>query len=223
MPSVLTRHVINIDKYNPDTNLAGDVFFPEGSIMFSRIFFPFGFVIPGSMSDTGKDKANPQPTFLAPLKTKVRSPLDGSVVRISDLWSTQSLGDVSIQILPAGIDESCYVVFELEHVINPTVQEGDQVNAGQEIAEVGPLNAESQAGLGIVEIGILYASSEGNPVHVCPFFYFASQVQEARLNELSQLMTDWEEFVNDSSLYDETVWVDGIVGCLADEITEREK
>jgi len=220
MPPVLTRHIIKLAEYQPETNRAGDVYFPSTPVMFNRIFTPFGFVIPADMSDTGQNKTNPQPTFMAPLKTKVHSPLNGRVVNIATLWSTPSLGDVAIHILPDGLAESCYVVVELEHVVNPTVQEGDRVTAGQEIAEVGPLNAEAQAGLGTVELGILFATPEGNPVHVCPFFYFSPEVREQRLNELSRMLADWEAFVNDPSLYAESAWIDGAPGCLAREIRD---
>ncbi|MFQ5400519.1 MAG: M23 family metallopeptidase [Anaerolineae bacterium] len=219
MPPVLTQHIIKLAEYQPETNQAGDIYFPSTPVMFNRIFTPFGFVIPADTSNTGQDKANPQPTFIAPLKTKVYSPLDGTVVNIvTTLWSTPSLGDVSIHILPDGLAESCYVVVELEHVVNPAVQEGDRVKAGQEIAEVGPLNAKAQAGLGTVELGVLSATREGNPVHTCPFFFFSPEVREQRLNELSQMLADWEAFVNDPSLYDETAWVNGTPGCLAREI-----
>ncbi len=177
MPSSLTQHVISIGEYDPETHQAGDVYFPEAPVMFNRVFTPFGFVIPAEISATGEDKANPQAAFLAPLGTKVYSPLNGRVERIAELWSTPSLGDVAIHILPDDIKEGCYVVVELEHVVQPTVQDGDQVEAGQALAEVSSLNAEAQAGLGIVELGILYATAEGTPLHRCPFAYFAPEVR----------------------------------------------
>jgi len=35
------------------------------------------------------------------------------------------------------------------------------------------------------------------------------------------MLAAWEEFVADPSLYAETAWVDGVVGCLAGEMLER--
>ncbi len=221
MPSSLTQHIIRIGEYDPETHQAGDVYFPEEPVMFKRVFLPFGFVIPAETSATGEDKTNPQAAFLAPLETKVYSPLDGRVVRIAELWSTASLGDVAIHILPDDLEAGCYVVVELEHVVRPTVRAGDVVKAGQALAEVSPLGAEAQAGLGVVELGILSATAEGLPLHRCPFAYFAPEVSEQRLAELAQMLAAWEDFVADPSLYAATDWVDGVVGCLMDEILER--
>lgn len=67
--------------------MAGDLKFTKSKIMFDRLFTGFGFVIPAGQTSSGADKANPQPTFVVPLGTKVRSLVDGVVVAVDELYS----------------------------------------------------------------------------------------------------------------------------------------
>lgn len=184
------------------------------------MFTEFGFVIPAASTSTGNDKANPQPTYLAPMGTKVRSAVDGVVDRISDLWSTATLGDISVMVKPDGLAGHCYMVVEFEHVMNPTVRVGDHVSAGQIIAEVGPLNSQGSQGLGLVEFGILTGAGDGRPLHVCPYAYFDPAVRGAQLAILGRFLADWETFAGDASLYNESAWAGGVTGCRGGPIKE---
>ncbi len=145
--------------------------------------------------------------------TKVRSAVDGVVDRIADLWSTPTLGDVSVMVKPDGLPGRCYVVVEFEHVAKPVVRAGDRVTAGQVIAEVGPLNSQGSKGLGIVEFGILTGSGNGRPLHVCPYAYFDPTVRVAQLAALARYLADWETYAGDPSLYNEGAWTGGVIGC----------
>lgn len=189
-------------------------------LFLNRVFTEFGFVIPATATSTGNEKANPQPTYLAPMGTKVRSAVDGVVDRIADLWSTATLGDVSVMVKPDGLAGRCYVVVEFEHVTNPTVRVGDRVAAGQVIAEVGPLNSQGSRGLGLVEFGILTGAGDGRPLHVCPYAYFDPAVRTSQIEALGRFLADWESFAGDSTLYDEATWVGGIAGCRSGPIKE---
>src|SRR3989344_6281704 len=64
-----------------------DIKFTKEKLQFNRLFMGFGFVIPGNETTSGKDKSNPQPTFILPLGTPVRSLVDGVVAAIPTLWS----------------------------------------------------------------------------------------------------------------------------------------
>src|SRR3989344_5503730 len=75
-----------------------DFKFTKEGLQFGRLFMGFGFVIPASSSSSGNDKSNPQPTYVVPLGTPVRSIVDGIVAAIPTLWS----GDVSIQVTADG-------------------------------------------------------------------------------------------------------------------------
>ena len=154
---------VNLDYYDSSTNRSGDFFFTKQKLQFNRVFMPYGFVIPGNSTSTGKDKANPQPTFVVPSGTKVLSLIDGIVFNIGKVWS----GDYSIQVSADGGGSS--LIFETEHVLNPVVKKGDKVKAGQVVAEVSDFDKSVPDGYGTVEIGVLQGGNP--PQHLCPFLY----------------------------------------------------
>ncbi len=94
-------------------------------------------------------------------------------------------------------------MYETEHVINPLVKKGDKVTAGQVIAEVSDFDKNLPKGFGTVEIGIL----QGGPTaqHICPFLYLHTSVKQEILAKISDLMKNWETYIGDSTLYDETL------------------
>jgi|SRR3990167_96569 len=177
-----------------------DFKFTKEKLQFNRLFMDYGFFIPASSASA--DKKNPQPTFILPLGTPVRSLVDGIVAAMPTLWS----GDISIQITENGKLERW--VYETEHVTKPTVKVGDKVKAGQIIAEVGSFGNGDPEGYGAVEIGI---SKGGNPPeHVCPFAYLDNSIKEETFKKMNEFFKSWEDYVGDQSLYDETE----IPGCL---------
>lgn len=193
---------VHLDYYDAKTGKAGDFVFTKEKLEFKRIFMPFGFVIPANIASGGQDKSNPQPTFIVPLGTPVRSLVDGIVVNMPTLWS----GDISIQVTANGKMEKW--IYETEHVIHPKVKVGDRVTAGQIIAEVGNFDKGTPAGFGVVEIGILKGGSP--PQHVCPFAYLDESIREDTYKKMNALFQSWEEYIGDKTLYDETT----IPGCL---------
>lgn len=194
---------INLDYYDTATNMAGDLKFAKAQFMFGIIFSDYGFVIPAESSASGKDKFNPQPTFTLPMGTKVQSLVDGVVTKVPLLYS----GDYSIHV---ATNPQSRWIYETEHVINPLVNVGDKVKAGQVIAEVSPHNKEANDGFGIVEIGILKGGNP--PQHVCPFAYLDESIREDIQKKLTSLYSSWEKYRGDSSLYDETALK--MPGCL---------
>ncbi len=180
-----------------------DFKFTKAKLQFNRLFMPFGFVIPANETSSGKDKSNPQPTFILPLGTPVRSLVDGIVVAMPTLWSK----DISIQVTKSGQMERW--IYEMEHVKNSKVKVGDKVKAGQVIAEVGSFGGGDPPGFGAVEIGILHGGGEGLPEHVCPFAYLDDSIKEETFTNLKKLFKDWEEYIGDQSLYDESLQIPG--------------
>lgn len=186
-----------------------DFKFTKQKLQFNRIFMGFGFVIPGNMSSTNQDKSNPQPTYILPLGTPVRSLVDGVVASMPTVWS----GDYSIQVTESGQMEKW--AYETEHVINPKVKVGDKVRAGQIIAEVSDFDTGAPAGFGAVEIGILKGGQK--PEHICPFAYLDDSIKKETFQRLNALFKSWEDYIGDQNLYDENT---SYPGCLTLEPIE---
>lgn len=180
-----------------------DFKFTKQKLQFNRLVMGFGFYIPKGGDDAHLAKNNPQPTFVVPLGTPVRSLVDGIVTDMPTLWS----GDYSIQVTASGQMEKW--VYETEHVINPKVKVGDKVTAGQIIAEVSNFDKGAPAGYGAVEIGILKGGNP--PSHFCPFAYLDDSVREETFTKLRKFFKDWEDYTGDQSLYDES---NPIPGCI---------
>jgi len=193
---------INLGEYNPDTGMAGDLKFTKATFAsgMQTLFFEYGYEV--ATNSAGAAKKNPQPTFIAPLGTKVMSLVDGTVVNIPKLYSS----DYSIHVQAEGSD----LIFETEHVINVKVKKGEKVKAGQYIAEVSDYDARNYDGLGLFEIGIL--KSGNPPSHVCPFDYLDDSIKSETNKKILSLQKAWEEYRGDSSIYDESKTV--VPGCL---------
>lgn len=212
-PPLLLKSIgVNLDYYDPKTGKAGDFVFTKEKLQFNSLFMGYGFVIPSELTSNGKFKANPQPTYILPLGTPVRSIVDGVVANIETVWS----GDYSIQVTKSGKLERW--VYETEHVLNPKVKVGDKVTAGQIIAEVSNFDKGAPAGFGAVEIGILHGGGEGPPEHVCPFVYLDPSIKEDLGNKLTAFYKSWEEYRGDLTIYDESAFVSP--GCLTSDPIE---
>lgn len=201
-PLKLKNIGVTIDYYDSKTNKAGDFVFTKSKLEFNRLFMGYGFVIPAQVSSNNKAKSNPQPTFIVPLGTPVRSLVDGVVAAMPVLWSK----DYSIQVTTNG--EMQKWMYETEHVINPKVKVGDTVVAGQIVGEVSNFNSGAPPGFGAVEIGILKGGNP--PEHVCPFLYLDDSIKEETLKKMGALFKSWEDYTGDKTLYDDTT----TPGCL---------
>lgn len=200
--AVKIKHLgVNLGTFDPVTGRAGDFRFTRENMSFNLLFFNFGFVVPANSA--GPAKVNPQPTFILPLGTKVHALIDGEVVSVTQLYSN----DYSVMLKGPGSD----LIFELEHVVNVTVKAGDQVRAGDIVAEVSGYDAHNYAGMGLVEIGILSGGNGGLPLHLCPFDYLDDSIREATLQSITALQQAWESYRGDSSLYDEASVI--VPGC----------
>ncbi|MCA9334061.1 peptidoglycan DD-metalloendopeptidase family protein [Candidatus Saccharibacteria bacterium] len=200
---------INLDYYNEATGMAGDIAFIKLPAVPGGIEAPFleyGRYTPESSA--GPARLNPQPTFLAPLGTKVRSLVDGKVVNVSKLYS----GDYAIHVQPEGSD----IIFDLEHVINVKVKVGDTVRAGQEVAEVSDYDSRNIGGLGLYEIGVFFPGDP--PKHACTFDYLDDSIKAETLKKLSALQDSWEQFIGNTSIYDQAAAP--IPGCATRDLVE---
>lgn len=202
---------INLDYYDKNTNRAGDIEFTkfkfsEGT--FGKIFVEYGEREPNNDVEGNSVRYNPQPTFLAPLGTKVHSLVDGTVVNVPKLYSN----DYSVMVQPDGSDK----IYETEHVINVTVKQGDKVKAGDVIAEVSDYGGNKLGGLGLVEIGVLLPGNP--PKHACLFDYLDPSIKDETLKKITDLKKSWEEYRGEPDAYDESAAL--IPGCVSRDLIE---
>ncbi len=109
----------------------------------------------GPIGEYARGKTEPQFAFMVPLGTAVISMVAGTVCDVSVLWSN----DYSVRIAPPGMkctQGGAYILYEHEHVLNPSVKVGDKVTAGQKIAIASDYNQHWKAkGLGMIETGVV--------------------------------------------------------------------
>jgi hypothetical protein len=163
----------------------------------------------------------PQMAFIAPLGTPVISMIDGTVCDLPTLYSN----DYSVRVAPTGV--SCMqggasILFEHEHLINPTVKLGDKVTAGQRIGTVSDYNSNWKSkGMGIIETGVFFSKNDnsGKPWHACLANYLAPTKKASMISTLTSIENAWVAERNDPSLY--SLGAQNPVGCLTqDDITD---
>jgi hypothetical protein len=192
-PPLLLKSIgFNLEAYNASTQTAGDIKFTNIDLPFDQLYSPYGQQDP---RPGNSGMINPQPTVILPLGTDVEAIVDGKVVEVKELYS----GDWTVWIAKS---ETSPWFYEMEHVMNPTVQKGDTVQAGDVIGEVSDYDTKNHPGFGLVEIGILHSKSGGAPEHVCPYNYLDSSIKNTVNSNLTKLYDAWEEFIG-MNVYDQ--------------------
>jgi hypothetical protein len=224
IPRVIKNWGLDLAPYDPATGMAGVMRIkgaepprfdgsPDSDVTndaYSRIVDLYGSTMkskPGVQS--------PQMAFMAPLGTPVISMVDGVVCDLPKLYS----GDFSVRVSPTGTKclgpgRGADVLFEHEHVINPTVKVGDKVKAGQVIATVSDYNPYWKAkGFGMVEPGVFFGKKDGtNPWHACVANYLAPSSKAALTGVLRSIEEAWNAERSDPTLYD--LAAQNPLGCL---------
>jgi hypothetical protein len=75
------------------------------------------------------------------------------------------------------------------------------------IAEAGNFNNNAPEGFGLFEIGLLRGGNP--PQHLCLFQYLDPATKEKVFATIRQLYTDWENYIGNANLYDETTATPG--------------
>lgn len=223
IPKIIQNWGLALDPYDAATGKAGVMQIkgvtpptfgnPADDNMYSRIVGLYGEEL--------KNVKEPQMAFMAPLGTPVISMVDGTVCDLPTLYSN----DYSARIAPAGM--ACTpggtpILFEHEHLLNPTVKVGDKVTAGQKLGTVSDFNPHWKAkGIGIIETGVFFSKNDnsGKPWHACLANYLAPAKKASMIATLTSIENAWVAERGDSSLYN--LGAQNPVGCLTqDDITD---
>ena len=193
---------ISIDAYDPQTSSAGDITFVGG-----EVFIPFGKILQG----TNGWKQTPEMTFYVEENTPVRAPITGVVSQIDVLYSGDYL--IVLRQPPSRWEVG------VEHVVDPRVQVGDPVQAGEVIATATP-EATPFGTVAFTELAVwLPADSDDEMIKKCPYLAFDEGLKlefSARIHALAESWeTHWGEDV-----FAQEEWTQP--GCVRDEMTEAE-
>lgn len=215
IPAIIQNWGFNLGDYDATTGRAGDMQIrgvvpptfasAEDTAMYRLLVGPIGEVIKGGIVE-------PQFAFILPLGTPVVSMVAGTVCDVPKLYSN----DYSIRIAPPGyacMQGGAYILYEHEHVLNPSVAVGDKVTAGQRIAIVSDYNPHWKSkGLGILETGVFFSKKGStSPWHSCLTQFLDASKKTAMLATLSKALAAWESERGDSALYNEAAM--SPVGC----------
>jgi biotin carboxyl carrier protein len=209
IPAIIQNWGFNFTDYSAATGKAGDMLIKgvtpptftgptaaSDNAMYRKLIGPIGDVVQGMVE--------PQYGFYLPLGTPVISMVTGTVCDVPKLYSN----DYSVRVAPPGMacmQGGAYVLYEHEHILNPTVKVGDKVTAGQKLGVVGDYNPHWKAkGLGVLETGVFFSKKGSNaPWHACLSSFLDPTKKSAMLATLSSAFAAWEAELGDNTLYDE--------------------
>ena len=216
IPKVIQNWALDLAPYDAASGKAGVMQLagvtpptfgnPTDDNMYSRIVGLYGEELKGVQE--------PQMAFVAPLGTPVIAMVDGTVCDLPTLYSN----DYSVRVAPKGMactGGAASVLFEHEHLLNPTVKVGDTVKAGQRIGVVSDFNRNWKAkGMGIIETGVFFMKNDnsGRPWHACLASFLDPAKAVGLTSTLSSIEQGWMSVRGDSSLYN--LGAQNPVGCL---------
>ena len=175
---------VRFEPWDPSTNRAGDFLFVPNQ---QKVFLEFGARV--AAAEGGFKEL---PTF----EYRVRR--DAWVVAIAEGKITRLVYQEDTRDYEFSVTSNSDPDFEVgyDHVLNIRVEANQVVNAGDTLGQPGTW----RAGLGRFEIMI---NNTRTRLSYCPFCYFDTSKSEAARSQVLRLMRDWEEFKNDTTLYDE--------------------
>jgi len=190
-PELINLSVIFAD-YDAGTGKAGDFDFLATGTIDAIPFYVFGSPLPSG-------NLNPTFEYLVNEDAAILSPITGTVSEID--YRSEHL-DYSITIIPS--DATDWIV-ALDHVLNVSITVGDIVPAGQQIGTAGTWFG----GLGRTELQVI---NNVNGLSYCPFAVFDSNLKITFQQKVTNLMNQWETYINNPDIYDQDSMV--YPGCL---------
>jgi len=197
-PPVLSNFMVNFGTYNAGTGKAGDYYFEP---LLEKVFGEFGR---SAQNPDGSPKTLAQNDYFVSADTDIVSPMDAIVNTVTYQESTS---DYEILVNPS---ENSIWLINFDHIreINPSIVEGATITAGQYLGKPSPWFGDSY----LVELMITKDLNDGSPIGYCPYDFMTSSLKSIYATYLNTLMSDWETFKGDTTIYDESSHVKP--GCL---------
>ena len=204
-PFIIKNLGVNFAPYDSGTHLAGDFIF--GCTGFYKVFIEFGAIVDGGGSG---NKTLPTFEYIVDASTMITAISDGVVVDVC--WQnsqtdppdagyqrcTNISWDVDDYEITVVVNSNPQYEVYYDHVVNPQIQAGDIISAGDPIGNPGITSHACGGGdpsIGRTEIMI---NSGAQNVSVCPFVHFDATTRATYEAHVSQIMSDWEQYVLDT-------------------------
>jgi len=206
-PFVIENLGVNFAPYDSGTNWAGDFIF--GCTGFYKVFIEFGAIVDGGGSGP---KILPTFEYIVDRTVTITAISDGEVVDVcwqSAITDPPDAGYARCTNISWDVDDyeitvviNSHPQYEVyyDHVVNPQVQAGDIISAGDPIGNPGiTSHACEEFGnttlLGRTEIMV---NSGAQNISVCPFNHFDATTRATYEAAVTQMMGDWEQYLFDS-------------------------
>jgi len=194
-PPVLTNFMVNFGTYNAGTDMAGGYYFEPYT---DKVFGEFGRTV---ASPEGP-KILPTFDMFVASDTNIVSPLDAEVFNVIYQDSTS---DYEIH-LKTSENNVWMVSFDHLQNISPSIVTGASISAGQYLGTASPWGSSYMVELMITR------DVDGSAQAYCPYDFFSASLKSIFNSSLNTLMSEWETFKGDSSIYDESAFIKP--GCL---------
>ena len=185
-PFTIENLGVSFGPWDRQTNQAGDFDFSSAS-QFIKIFGEFGSQ---TKDPQGQIKELPTMDFIIKKDALISAIAEGEVTGLA--YQEQSNDyEFSIRSLH---DPSYMVVYD--HLVNLQIQTGDRIQPGDPLGNPRPWTSE----VGGLEIMVNNLDTKRS---VCPLCCMNEETLEIYMQNISQLMNDWEEFKDDTAIYDQ--------------------
>lgn len=196
-PFIIQNLGVTFGPWNPLTMRAGDFIFSRN---IGKPFLEFGAVV---STGTGDTKSLPTFEYYLHKDAYVFAIAEGRVIRFTYREDTEdfAFGATSTQ------DDDFEVCYD--HILNPRVNDGDIILPGDTLGNPGNWNQE----VGRFEIMV---NNIRNGYSYCPFCFFDPELIDEYLDKVNQLITDYETYRGDTTIYDEINHT--FTGCIIDSM-----
>ena len=194
----LTHFMVNFGTYDSETGMAGDYYFEPYT---DKVFGGFGRTVSGPEGP----KTLPSFDYFVMGNADIVAPMNAVVTGVIYQESTSDY-EIHTQ---SSTDNVWVVSFDHIQNLSSAIVEGANITAGQYLGHASPWGSSY-----MVELMIFRSVDGGGSMAYCPYDFFSSTLKSTFTSSLSTLMSDWETYKGDSSIYDESAYIKP--GCLVD-------